>query len=156
MDPKKDAKADPLADLNLASLMQRREEAVKKQREAMQRVQTAKADHFLLFWLGGGGMLLAALWLAQALPEYTPLGMFLLSACIIGWVWMWIAAFFSAAAVRRVQDRATAAARQVMEIDRKIEFCHQVLEEAKRARVRRSAQALIDREVAAPNKAAAG
>jgi hypothetical protein len=148
MDPKKDIKADPLADLNLASLMQRREEAAKRQKEATQRVQTAKAGHFLSFWIGGGVMFLAALWLAQGLPEYTPLGMFLLSACIIGWVWMWIAAFFAAGAVRRMQDKATAATRQVAEIDGKIAFCHQVLEEAKRARVQSFARALVEKESA--------
>jgi hypothetical protein len=155
MDPKTSIKEDALAEVNLASLMQRRTEAVERQKEAADRVQTAKAGHFLRFWLGGGAMLLAAVWLAQALAEYTPIGMFLLSLFIISWLGMWIAAFFSAGAVRRLQDKATAATRQVVEIDLKIAFCHQVLEEAKRTRVHKYAQALVEKE-AAPKKPAAG
>lgn len=146
MDSKTDAKPDILADVNLASLMQRRSEVVERQKETAADVQTAKAGHFLRFWLGGGAMLLAALWLAQALPEYTPLGMFLLSACIIFWLGMWIAAFFSAGAVRHLQDKATAANKQLLEIDRNIAFCHRVLEEAKRAKVKKYAQALLEKD----------
>lgn len=147
-------KPDALADLNLATLMQRRAEAVEKQKEATAAVQTAKAGHFLRFWLGGGAMFLAALWLAQALPDYTPIGMFLLSACIIFWLGLWIAAFFAAGAVRHLQDKAAAAAQRVMDIDLKISFCHQVLEEAGRLRVQRSAQAIVEKEAAAKKPAA--
>src|SRR5512145_2281293 len=77
MDPKTNITEDALAEVNLAVLMKRRAEAVERQKEASDRVQTAKAGHFLRFWLGGGAMLLGALWLAQALTEYTPIGMFL-------------------------------------------------------------------------------
>ncbi len=91
-------------------------------------------------------MLLAALWLAQALPEYSPFGAFALSACIIFWIGMWIAAFFSASAVRKLQDAANAASLRVRQIDERIAFCHQVLDEAKRAKVRKYAQALIEKE----------
>jgi hypothetical protein len=148
MDPKKDIKEDPLADVNLASLMQRRAEAVEKQKQAAENVQTGKANHFLRYWLGGGATALAGLWLVQAFPDYSPIGMFVLPACTISWLGMWIAAFFSAGAVRRLQDKATAANRQVIEIDLKIAFCHQVLEEARRARVQKYAQALVDKEAA--------
>jgi hypothetical protein len=155
MDPKTNITEDDLAEVNLAALMKRRAAAVERQKEAADRVQTAKAGHFLRFWLGGGAMLLGALWLAQALTEYTPIGMFLLSFLIIAWLWMWVAAFFSAGAVRRLQDKATAATRQVIEIDLKIAFCHQVLEEAKRVRAHKYAQALVEKE-AATRKPAAG
>ena len=60
MDPKKDIKEDPLADVNLASLNQRRIEAVEKQKAAADAVQTGKADHFLRYWLGGGAMFFVA------------------------------------------------------------------------------------------------
>jgi hypothetical protein len=147
-DIKPDAERGALADLDLATLMQKRAELVEKQKEAAAAVQTAKAGHFLRFWLGGGAMFLAALWLGEALPDYTPIGMFLLSACIIFWLGLWIAAFFSAGAVRHLQDKATAATRAVMEIDLTIAFCHQVLEEAKKVRVQMSAQALVAKEAA--------
>jgi hypothetical protein len=116
------------------------------QKKAAARVQAAKAGHFLRYWLSGGAMVLAAVWLAQALPSYSPLGMFVLSAMVILWLGLWVAAFLSSGAVRRLKDEAGAADRQVMQIDFKIAFCHQVLDEANRARVRTYAQALIDRE----------
>ncbi|MFZ1105735.1 MAG: hypothetical protein WAN86_23220 [Hyphomicrobiaceae bacterium] len=155
MNPKMDIKEDALADVDLASLMQRRAEAVEKQKKATNQVQTAKAGHFLCFWLGGGAMALAALWLAQKLPEYSPSSMFFLSTCIVFWLGMWTAAFFPAGAVRRLQDKATAATRQVMELDLKIAFSHQVREEARRVKVHRYAEALVEKE-AAPKKPAAG
>jgi hypothetical protein len=153
MDSKKDikpaAKVDALADLNLATLMQKRAELVEKQKEAAAAVQTAKAGHFLRFWLSGGAMFLAALWLGPTLPDASPISMFVLSAFIIFWLGLWIAAFFSGGAVRHFQDKATAAAGKVAEIDLKIAFCHQVLEEAKKVRVQMSAQALVEKEAAA-------
>ena len=155
MDPKKDIKEDPLADLNLASLNQRRIEAVEKQKEAAAAVQTGKADHLLRYWLVGGAMFFVAVWLAQTPAEYTPIGMFVLSFFIISWLGLWIAAFFSAGAVRHLQDKATAANRQLMELDLKIAFCHQVIEEAKKTKVQKFAQALVEKD-ATPKKPAAG
>jgi hypothetical protein len=108
-------------------------------------VQRAKADHFLRFWLCGGAMALVALGFGQALPDASPLGTFLLSAVIVFWLWLWVAAFFSAGAVHKLQDEARAATLRVKQIDEKITFCHQVLDEAKRAKVRTVAQALVDR-----------
>jgi hypothetical protein len=155
MDPKKDLKEDPLADVNLASLNQRRMEAVEKQKAAADAVQMGKAGHFLRCWLVGGAMFFAAVWLAQTLPEYTPIGMFVLSFFIISWLGLWIAAFFSTGAVRRLQDKATAASRHLIEIDLKIAFGHQVQEEVKKAKVKKFAQALLEKD-AAPKKQAAG
>jgi hypothetical protein len=140
MDPKKDIAA---ADLNLASLFRSRTEAAEKQKKAAARVQIAKARHFLWLWLGGGVMALAAVWLARGLPETSQIEMFLLSASIIFWLGMWIAAFFPTAAVRRLQDKAAAATKRVAEIDLKIAFCHQVLEEAKKVKIHKYAQALV-------------
>jgi hypothetical protein len=150
-----DIKEDALADVDLASLMRRRAEAVEKQKKAADKVQTAKAGHFLRFWLGGGAMALAALWLVQKLPEHSQIGMFFLSALIISAVGLWTAAFFPAGAVRRLQDQATAATRQLIELDLKIAFSHQVREEARRVKVHRYAEALVEKE-AAPKKPAAG
>lgn len=142
MEPKKDL----LADINLPSLLLRRAKAVDEQKEAAAKVQTAKAGHFLRFWLGGGVMLIGAVWLGQVLPESSPIGMFLLSAAVILWLGMWIAAFFSNTTVLRLQDKAVAASKRVMEIDLKIAFCHQVLEEAKKVKVRKYAQALVEKK----------
>jgi hypothetical protein len=141
-----DLKQDILSDLDLASLQQRRAEAVEKQKQAAASVQLGKVGHFLRYWLFGGAMALIAVALGQPLPEDSPIGMFAFSASIILWLGSWIAAFFSTGAVLRLQDEAAAAARQLLQIDLKIAFCHQVLDEAKRARVRTYAQALIDRE----------
>jgi hypothetical protein len=139
-------KQDTLADLDLASLRQRRAEAVEKQKQAAASVQLGQAGHFLRYWLLGGVMALVAVGLGQGLSEYTPTGMFAFSASIILWLGLWIAAFYATGAVRRLEDEAAAAARQIVQIDNKITFCHQVLDEANRARVRTYAQALIDRE----------
>jgi hypothetical protein len=140
-----DLTPDLLSDLNPASLQQRRAELVEQQKEAAARVQRAKADHFLRFWFGGGAMALVVLGFGQALPDASPFGMFLLSAAIVFWLGLWVAAFFSAGAVRNLQDEARAASLRVKDIDDKIAFCHQVLDEAKRAKVRTLAQALVDR-----------
>jgi hypothetical protein len=140
-----DLTPDMLADLNPASLQERRAELVEKQKEAADRVQRAKADHFLRFWFGGGAMALVALGFGQAFSDGSPFGMFLLSAAIVFWLGLWVAAFFSAGAVHKLQDEARAAALRVKHIDEKITFCHQVLDEAKRAKVRTLAQALVDR-----------
>jgi hypothetical protein len=140
-----DLTPDMLADLNLANLQQRRAEAVETQKKAAARVQRAMADHFLRYWLGGGAMALIAIALGQAVPDDSPVGMFAVSAATIFWLGLWIAAFFSTGAVRKLQDAANAAACQVTQIDKKIFFCHRVLDEADRAKVRTVAQALVDR-----------
>src|SRR5262245_36873583 len=146
-DPPKDPKKEILAKVDLASLQLKRAEAVEKQKEAMATVQVGKAGHFLRFWLGGGALLLAAIWLGRWLPEESGrTGMFLLSAAIVGWLTMWIWAFFSTSAVRKLQDHVTAANKRLTEIDLDIAFCHQVIEETKRAKVRKYAQMLLDKD----------
>jgi hypothetical protein len=151
MDHKTGIKEADLADVDLASLNRRRMEAVEKQTRAADRVRTGKAGHFLSFWLGGGAAAVIALWLAQRLPEHSQIGMFVLSAFIILAIGMWIAAFFPALTMRRLQDEATAANRHVMDLDLKIAFGHQVREEAKRVKVQWYAEALVAKE-AAPKK----
>ena len=79
-------------------------------------------------------------------PENDPEGMFLLAACVILWVGMWVAAGFPALTVRRLQDNANALTRQLRDLDLKIEFCHQVLDEAKRVKVRKYAEAWVEKQ----------
>ncbi len=133
MDPKKDI----LADVDLPGLFEKRTEAVKKQKEAEANVQTARIVHLFVFWLGG----LAAVVVAQMLPENDPVRTFLLPAAAI----LGIAAFFPA--VRRLQDKATAASKNVKDMENKIAFCHQVLEEAKKVKVRKYAEAWVEKEM---------
>jgi hypothetical protein len=139
--------------VDLTSLNRRRIEAVEKQEEAVNAVKMGKVGHFFRYWLGGGAMFLAAVWLAPRLAERTQIGMFVLSFFILSWLGLWIRAFFATGAVRDLQDKATAATRQVMEIDLKIAFSHQVREEARRVKVQRYAEALVEKE-AAPKKTA--
>jgi hypothetical protein len=142
MDPKKDIPAD----LNLADLFEKRAEAAKRQKETADKVQGAKADHFVGFWLVGGLMLLAAIWIAQELATDRPTGAFLLAASVILWLLLWVGAFFPTETVRRYQDEANAATRGLRDVDNKIAFCHQVLEEAKRIKVQTSARAWVEKE----------
>jgi hypothetical protein len=137
MDPKKDI----LADVDLPGLFEKRTEAVKKQKEAEARVQTARLVHLFVFWLGGCAALLAAVVATQMLPEDDPVGMFLFPAAAI----LWFVAFFPA--VRRLQDKANAASKSVKDMESKIAFCHQVLEEAKKVKVRKYAEAWVEKEM---------
>jgi hypothetical protein len=143
MDPKKDL----LAELDLARLFESREEAAKTQKDAAKRVIHARASHFVLFWGGGCIMLLAAVWLGDVFPENEPTGIFLLSACGILWLGMWVAACRPNETVRRRQDEASAASKQLKTIDDKIAFCHLVLDEAKRVKIRKYAEAWVDKEL---------
>jgi hypothetical protein len=91
-------------------------------------------------------MLLAVIWPAQELPEVDArVRIFLLSAAIIFWLGMWIRAFFPTSAVRRLQDEVAAANKRIADIDLNIAFCHQVREEAKKAKVQKYAQVFIEK-----------
>lgn len=136
---------DILAELDLAGLLDKREKAVAKQKEAATKVHNANADHLLGYWLGGCAMCLAAITVKQVFPEDTALGMLLLPACGISWLGMWITAFIPSGKARRLQEEAAAASRHVREIDVKIAFCHQVLEEAKKVKVRKYAEAWVEK-----------
>jgi hypothetical protein len=142
-----DTKKDILAELDLADLFEKRAEAAKEQKEAAKRLEGARAGHLLRFWLGGCAMALAAIWLRQVFPGHDPIGMFLLSACVIFWIGMSISAFLPTESVRRRQDEEKAASKRVKDIDGKIAFCHQVLEEAKKVKVRRYAEAWVTKEM---------
>jgi hypothetical protein len=145
-DPPKDPK-EMLAEVDLASWQLKRAEAVEKQKEAVAAVQVGKAGHFLRFWLGGGALLLAAIWLGRWLPEEGGrIAIFLLSAAIVGWLAMWVLAFFPTSAVWKLQDQLTAANKRIIEIDLKIAFCHQVQEETKKAKVQKYAQVLLNKD----------
>ncbi|HWE21625.1 MAG TPA: hypothetical protein VG758_31350 [Hyphomicrobiaceae bacterium] len=135
MDPKKDI----LADVDLPGLYEKRTEAVKKQKEAEAKVQTARLVHLFVFWLGACAM--AAVAAAQIFPQDDPVGMSLiLAAGILGFV-----AFFPA--VRGLQDKEKAATKNVKDMEIKIAFCHQVLEEARNVKVRKYAEAWVEKEM---------
>ena len=138
---------DMLAEVDLADLHLKRRAAVEKQEEAKANADVAKARHFMLFWLGGGVMLTAAICLKDALIGNDPFAIFLLAACTIIWIWLWIRAFFPTATVRRYQDELTAANRALKTIDDKIAFCHQVVEEAKQVKVRKYAEVLVEKQL---------
>lgn len=142
----KDPKKDMLAELDLAALFEKRAEAAKKQKEAADRLVNAKAVHLCLLVVGGGVMAIVATSLWPALRENDPERIFWLSASIILCAAMWIAAFFPAVAVRALQDHANATSKKLKDIDGKIEFCHQVLEEAKRVKVRKYAEAWVEKQ----------
>jgi hypothetical protein len=148
MDPK-DPKKDLLAELDLADLYKNRAEATEKQKEAAERLNDAKAGHFVACVVGGCVSMVAAiyLWLGDLLPDGEPTRVFLLSGSVILWLGLWIAAVFPTATVYRRQDEATAASRQLKAIDDKIAFCHLVLDEAKRVKVRRYAEAWVEKEL---------
>jgi hypothetical protein len=144
MDPKKDI----LAELDLPGLFDKRSDTVKKQKEAAAKLDGGRALHLTLFWLGGAAMALAATWVATATPDDdSPAGMFLLSACIIFWLGMWVAACFPGLTVRHLQDKSNALSKQVKDLDIKIEFCHQVLEEAKKVKVRKYAETWAEKQM---------
>ncbi len=143
MEPKKDL----LAELDLAGLFESRGEAAEKQKEAAQQLVHARAAHFVLFWGAGCLTILAALWVREAFPASDPVGTFLLSACAILWLGMWVVACLPNETVRRRQAAANAASLQLKSIDEKIAFCHLVLDEAKRVKVRKYAEAWVEKEL---------
>ena len=145
MDPQ-DPKKAMLAELDLAGLFKSREEAAEKQREAAERLNDAKAGHFVACVLGGCAWMVAAiyLWLGDLFPVSEPTRISLLSGCVIGWLGLWIAAVFPTVTVHRRQNEATAAARHLKSIDDKIAFCNLVLDEANRIKVRKYAEAWVE------------
>ncbi len=147
-DPKEEApKKDLLAELDLASLFKSRAEAAEKQKETKEKADDAKAGHFVFFVLGGCWMMVAAILLGEVFPDNELAGTFLYSACVILWLGMWIVAPFPSVTVHRRQDEATAASRHLKAIDDKIAFCHAVLDEAKRVKVRKYAEAWVQKEL---------
>jgi hypothetical protein len=150
MDPKKeDAKKDLLGELDLANLFKSRGDAAEKEKEAKEKADDAKAGHFVACVLGGCVSMVAAiyLWLGDPIHDTEQTRIFLLSACVILWLGLWAAAAFPSGAVLRRQNEATAAARYLKAIDDKIAFCHLVLDEAKRVKVRRYAEAWVEKEL---------
>jgi len=147
MDPPMDPKKDLLAELDLARLYESRGEIVEKRKEAATRLIHAKASHFVRFWGGGCVMILVALWLSEVFPDNEPIGIFLLSACAVLWLVMWVAACLPNETVRRRQDEARALSKRLKAIDDRIAFCHLVLDEAKRVKVRTYAEAWVKKEL---------
>jgi hypothetical protein len=149
MDPKKDITAE----LDLPGLLAKRCETVESQEEAAARLVTGKAQHFTFLWLGAGAVALVAACVTPVMPERDPWGMFMLGVYVFLWAALSVAAFFPALTVRRLQDKANALSRQVKELDVKIEFCHQVLDEAKRVKVRKYAEAWVEKQSSTASEA---
>jgi hypothetical protein len=145
MDPKKDL----LAELDLASLFKSRGEAAEKEKDAKEKADDAKAGHFVACVLGGCASMVAAiyLWLGDLPADPDPTRIFLLCAFVILWLGLWTAAAFPTGAVLRRQNEASAAARHLKSIDDRIAFCHLVLDEAKRVKVRKYAEAWVQKEL---------
>ena len=79
--------------------------------------------------------------------------MFVLSFFIIAWLGLWIKAFFAAGAVRHLQDRGDRGLQAARgDSTSKIAFCHQVREEAKKAKVQKFAQALVEKDAASKSR----
>jgi hypothetical protein len=142
MDPKKDITAE----LDLPALLAKRCETVENQKEAAARLVAGKARHFTALWFGAGIVAFFAACVTPAMPERDPWSMFMLGAYGVLWAALSVAAFFPALTVRRLQDSANALSRQLKELDIKIEFCHQVLDEAKRVKVRKYAEAWVEKQ----------
>ena len=138
-----DAKKDMLADLDLASLYKQRTEAAEKQEQAKKALDNAKAGHFFVLVVLGCLSLAAAVSLSPRFPEVEPTGMFLLTAAGV----FFLAAFLPGLTVKRHQDEASAAARNLKAVEDKIAFCNLVLDEAKRVKVRKYAEAWVAKEL---------
>jgi hypothetical protein len=138
-----DAKKDMLADLDIASLFQQRAEAIERQKKTSKALENAKARHFFILVLVGCVTLAAAASLSPRFPEVERTGMLLLSASGVSF----LAAFLPGLTVLRRQDEANAATRNVKAIDDKIAFCNLVLDEAKRVKVRKYAEAWVAKEL---------
>jgi hypothetical protein len=149
-DSKKEApKKDLVAELDLAGLFKSRGEAAEKEKKAKEKADDAKDGHFVACVLGGCAAMVVAiyLWLGDLIPGTDATRVFLLSACVIVWLGLWTAAAFPSGTVLRLQNEASAATRQLKSIDDKIAFCHLVLDEAKRVKVRKYAEAWVQKEL---------
>jgi hypothetical protein len=142
-------KKDLLAELDIAGLFKSRGEAAEKEKEAKEKADNAKAGHFVACVLGGCMSMVAAihLWSGDLIPGTDPTWTFLLSACVILWLGLWTAAAFPSGTVLRLQNEASAAARHLKSVDDKIAFCNVVLDEAKRVKVRKYAEAWVEKEL---------
>jgi hypothetical protein len=137
MEPKKDI----LAEVDLPALYAKREEAVKKQKEAAKDVELGKARHLFLYLLAAGAIVLVAVLTTPVLHDYDATGLIIIAlaaaACI--------AAFFPD--LRLLQDKAAAANKSVRDIEADIAFGHRVQEEVRTIRVRKYAEAWLQKEM---------
>jgi hypothetical protein len=138
-----DAKKDMLADLDLGSLYKQRTEAAEKQEQAKTALENAKAAQFFVLAVVGCLTLAAAASFSPRFPEVEPTGLFLLTVSGVSF----IAAFLPGLTVGRRQDEATAAGKNLKAIEDKIAFCNLVLDEAKRVKVRKYAEAWVAKEL---------
>jgi hypothetical protein len=140
-------KKDMLAELDLAGLLVKREEAVKMKEKADKRVGRAKVEHFAGFFASACALAYLTRRLAQAPPGNGPLWPLLVSVCGLTALWLAIEAFRPGGTVRQRRDEAAAAARKLKAIDDKIAFAHVVMEEARKVRARRYAEAWVEKEL---------
>lgn len=148
MEPKKDLpKKDLLADLDLAGLFESRGKATEKQKKADERLAYVKFNHVVSLLVGGFAMGLFSLWLSHVLPPDQPMAMLVLALCIVACLGMFLAAFLPSETLRSHKEEASAASKQVKTIDDKIAFCNLVLDEAKRVKIRKYAEAWVEKEI---------
>jgi hypothetical protein len=138
-----DAKKDMLADLDIASLYKQRTDAAARKDETAKTLENAKALHFFVLIVAGCLALAAAVSLSPRFPEVEPTGIFLLTVAGVSFV----AAFLPGLTVLRHQNEASVAARNLKAVEDKIAFCNLVLDEAKRVKVRKYAEAWVAKEL---------
>ncbi len=148
-DSKEAPKKDLLVELDIASLFKSRGEAAEKEKDAKERADNARAGHFGACVIGGCMSMVAAihLWSGDLIPGTEPTRTFLLAACVILGLGLWTATVFPSATVLRLQNEAAAAARHLKSIDDKIAFCNVVMDEAKRVKVRKYAEAWVQKDL---------
>jgi hypothetical protein len=143
MEPKKDL----VAELDLAGLFESRGKAAEKQKKANERLAYVKFNHVVSLLVGGIATGLSALWLAHVLPLDEPFAMLLLVLSIAAALGMLLAAFLPSETVWQHKEEASAATKQVKTIDDKIAFCNLVLDEAKRVKIKKYAEAWVEKEL---------
>jgi hypothetical protein len=173
MEPKKDADpkkpaddkkdADPkkamLAELDLPALNAKRAKEAERQKKTTEWIDTVKILHLSGFWLGGISLLGLGIAGPYLLPEDHALQALLPYGAVLGLAMAIMAFVAPSVTLKKLQDEAKAAEKQVAELDRKIAFFHLVDEEAKKVKIRKYAEVWADKPpapAAADKKATAG
>jgi hypothetical protein len=151
-DGRKDLKKDMLAELDLPALFAKWKDADKKQKKATENATNAKARHLFWFWVIG---LVVVCWAVFTFPEdrpwTEPAGSFVPGLVIVG-IGMCIMAFLPGLTAYKRQAEATAATKSVKDIEGKIAFCNLVLDDAKTVKIRKYAEAWVEKELTSPPK----
>jgi hypothetical protein len=134
---KRGAKKDLVAELDLPSLLDGREEAARRHRAADRWLKCGQALHILVFGLAAWGVLQFTIRFGD--PEDEPV------LFIVGGV-LCLVAFFPTVTVHWLQDKAHAASKHLKATEDKIAFCNVVLDKAKRIKVRKYAEAWVEKK----------